>query len=339
MSLLHIFAACVQLLSSNPVTSGDLFVSEEKKTAIEDLRTQWMHSLLQSILENRILLPVAHRIEEVPPLEMWHLEITPGLNAGESSFELLSNEIENLYCYGARKSEFDAARMHLQTKLLDRHDDLNPIYWSQLDSISFQEFSLFLATELELTEELDENEDIFISGKMPHIEFQQKLSKHSGSFNRPVILAQYADVAPGSSEADAVALFESLPINDQERKIIDYIITTMAEKNILKLGLMRKTMEKKGKRIHHVHPFRFLNFVFSYDHLKHSMHKIHKSGFKWDGFIDGFSKKMKEEARHNNLMRYVPGFARSLNVNEDSVRHYISKQDYEGLVRFLMHAT
>jgi len=145
--------------------------------------------------------------------------------------------------------------------------------------------------------------------------------------------------APGTADAvdaESLELFFTLPIDDKEKELISTIITTMAEKNILRLGLMRKTMEKKGKKIHHVHPFRFLGYVFSNPHLKSSMHKIRKNGFKWDGFIDGFSKKMKEEANKDNLMRYVPGFCHFLNINQADVIHYIKKRDFEGLVKFLL---
>lgn len=136
-----------------------------------------------------------------------------------------------------------------------------------------------------------------------------------------------------SSQTD---IFLQLPLDDNERKLIASIITTMAEKNILKLGLMRKTLEKKGRKIHHVHPLRFLGYIFSTPHLKISMQRIKKSHFKWDGFIDGLSKKMREEAHSDNLARYVPGFAQYLQINADQVMDYIAKHDWEGLVYFLL---
>jgi hypothetical protein len=137
-------------------------------------------------------------------------------------------------------------------------------------------------------------------------------------------------------EAPQMDHFFHLPLDEAEKKIIISLITTMAEKNVIKLGLMRKTLERKGKRIHHVHPLRFLDYIFSTPHLKSSMHKIRRSSFKWDGFIEGLSKKMKDESISDNLIRYVPGFSQSLNVNSEHVMSYIHKQDWEGLVRFLL---
>ena len=140
------------------------------------------------------------------------------------------------------------------------------------------------------------------------------------------------------SIADSEVLFAQLPISDNQKKIIEYIVTTMAKKNVLQLGLMRKSMERKGDKIYSVHPLKFLQHVFSNQDLKNAMHKIRKSGFKWDGFINGYSKKMKEEARKNHLVPYVPAFAKSLNVREEHVMRYITNRDYEGLVKFLMHS-
>ncbi len=141
-----------------------------------------------------------------------------------------------------------------------------------------------------------------------------------------------------TSEGDVVEVdpFDTLPISNNEREIISYIITNMAEKNIFELAFDKKKMEDKGKRIHHVHPLRFMGHICSNHDLKRSLKRIKKSSFKWDAFIDGFAKRMKEESSRNNLMMYVCGFAKEVNANPDKVTYYIQKKDWEGLVRYLM---
>ena len=66
------------------------------------------------------------------------------------------------------------------------------------------------------------------------------------------------------------------------------------------------------------------------------MRKIHKSSFKWDAFVDGFSKRMKEEHSYNNLYRHIPGFCKEVGANPDDVAKFIDKRDWEGLVRALI---
>jgi|GEM_PF-1724032 len=130
--------------------------------------------------------------------------------------------------------------------------------------------------------------------------------------------------------------FSNLPIHEHEKVLIYKIITTMAKKNPIQLALKKSSLEKKGKKIHHIHPFRFLGYVFSEPELKQSMHEIKKNHFKWNGFLDGYSKKMRNEATQHNLMPYVESFAGFLRVDSNEVAKFIQKKDYEGLVRFLL---
>jgi hypothetical protein len=136
--------------------------------------------------------------------------------------------------------------------------------------------------------------------------------------------------------SETAEAYFKLPLNDTEKKLIYKIITTIADKNPLKLALEKKSLDKKGKRIHQVHPLRFLGYIFSEHRLKSSMKEIRKSHFKWDAFINGLSKKMKEESHRDNLFLYVPGFCEHLNANPDHVMHYLRKHDWEGLVRHLL---
>jgi hypothetical protein len=109
----------------------------------------------------------------------------------------------------------------------------------------------------------------------------------------------------------------------------------MATKNPLMLAFKKDSLERKGKRIHHVHPFRFLAYVYSEPKLRQGMVKIEESHFKWNGFIDGYAKKMRHEASQNNLMPYVNSFASNLNLDRDTIAALVQKADYEGLVRFI----
>ncbi len=130
--------------------------------------------------------------------------------------------------------------------------------------------------------------------------------------------------------------FYQLPLNDKEKRLIRTIFTTMAEKNIIQLALEKRTMEKKGKKVNHVHPLRFIGYIFSNPELKSCMRKIVKSSFKWDAFVDGFSRRMKEEYSNNNLYKHIPGFCQEVGANPDNISRFIDKKDWEGLVKSLL---
>lgn len=134
----------------------------------------------------------------------------------------------------------------------------------------------------------------------------------------------------------ATELFYQLPLTDKEKRLIASIITTMSEKNIVLLALDKHSLEKKGKQIHHVHPLRFAGYILSSTHLKDHLKIIKKSTFKWDAFISGFSKRMREELANENVYPYVDGFAEQVGSTPDHVKRFVHKKDFEGLIRSLL---
>ena len=69
-------------------------------------------------------------------------------------------------------------------------------------------------------------------------------------------------------ETDGVAPFYQLPLTEKEKRIIHGIITTMAEKNILQLAFVKRSMEKRGKKIEHIHPLRFIGYILANSELR-----------------------------------------------------------------------
>jgi len=140
--------------------------------------------------------------------------------------------------------------------------------------------------------------------------------------------------------------YSQLLITDEEIQIIYEIIDTIAKSNVAKLLVNQSEMEEKGRKISQVHPMKFLGVVFSNPHLKKCMAKIHDgaflNSFKWSGFFDGssnqkgFAQKMDEEAKKNNLLKYVPGFAKAVKASPDQIRVFILKKEWEKLVKYLI---
>ncbi len=148
------------------------------------------------------------------------------------------------------------------------------------------------------------------------------------------IRALILPVNDGSSSG--INYYADLPLQYAEMRIIARILNSMAEKNVVRLLFEKKKLERDGKRIEHVHPLKFLGFVLGDQHLKGCLRSIKKNFFKWDNFIDGFSNRMKEELGKENLLLYVPDFARALHADPHEVSHYIHKHDWEGLVSSLL---
>jgi len=143
-------------------------------------------------------------------------------------------------------------------------------------------------------------------------------------------------LANNPSTTDSSEPFLQLPLTDKEKRFIKIIISTMAAKNIIQLAFEKHSLESKGDKIHHVHPMRFIGYILSNPDLRNDLKTIKKSSFKWDAFIDGFSKRMKEEFQGDNIYQYVPGFASQVGASQEEINHYIAKKDWEGLVKHLL---
>lgn len=135
---------------------------------------------------------------------------------------------------------------------------------------------------------------------------------------------------------ESPSIYYSLPISHEEERIIHKIISTLANKNIFSLLLERRDLERKGKQISHLHPFRFLGSIFSNPHLRSAMREVKKSTFKWDGFMDGLIPRMKEEASRDNLHRYIPGFAEHVKADPEKINYFIRHRNWDALVKYLM---
>ena len=132
-------------------------------------------------------------------------------------------------------------------------------------------------------------------GKAVGLKMYNVEEKGVGVFRRLLLILMLACVQLSAmSDTDTEAnekYYQELPISESDKRAITKLITTMAEKNVVQLGFKKKSLEKLGDQIYHVHPMRFFGYVFSEPDLLYGMYEIKKSYFKWENFIDGMSKK------------------------------------------------
>jgi hypothetical protein len=132
------------------------------------------------------------------------------------------------------------------------------------------------------------------------------------------------------------SFLDQLPLSHEEQKIIAKIISTIGSKNEILLLLEKRSLERKGKEIEHVHPLRFLSVIFTDRELKAYFRSIRKSHFKWGHLLDGLSRRLEEEADRDNLLRYLPAFSQLLEVNLDVLRVLAHNRDWEAFVTYLL---
>ncbi|NGX46020.1 MAG: hypothetical protein K940chlam2_01201 [Chlamydiae bacterium] len=140
-----------------------------------------------------------------------------------------------------------------------------------------------------------------------------------------------------SQESGQSSPYDNLTISAEEKMIIGRLLMTMAENNVFELLMEKKRLERWGEEIDHVHPVRFLGTVFTDPRLVHCMREIRRSSFKWNGFMEGFSERMREEATNNNLVKYVDGFAEAVKREPAELYPFFEQVDFEGLVKYLLN--
>lgn len=132
--------------------------------------------------------------------------------------------------------------------------------------------------------------------------------------------------------------FYQLPLLEEDKKNIQIIIKTMAEKGLVKLLLDRRYLEKKGDLVNYIHPLRFIGYIFSDEKLKECMRQIKTSKFKWNEFIKGFSRRMDEEYSMDNLKYYIPEFVEQVRPQHpERIERFIKKKSWESLVADLLN--
>lgn len=133
--------------------------------------------------------------------------------------------------------------------------------------------------------------------------------------------------------------YHPAPSQSQQNDI--YKIISTLPKNPATLAAESGEMKRAGKRIENVHPFRFLQHIFTNEELKAAVATIEKTksgplGKPWREFLGGLEKSLKEEAAKDNLTPFIAEFAASVKVNPDEVHAVISKSDWKGLVKVML---
>jgi hypothetical protein len=149
--------------------------------------------------------------------------------------------------------------------------------------------------------------------------------------------AEHATPPEKTQPSSAVDAFYELPLSEHEKKLINELIRNMSERSIWGLLFKKREMERLGKRVNHVHPMRFISFILADPRLKHYLKDVSTSSFKWDHFIDGLSKRLKEEASHDNLTPYIAGMAHQLKFDPKRLAAFIHDKDYEGMVKAILN--
>lgn len=289
---------------------------DQERAAFHVTRDAWLHYFSNKLLQDRIQ---ERLFESITCFLFPQVGTTPlnalvmvSVNEEVATLEASLDELSYLRLFGT--SEWDLLQAKEETwHTLVCKEASSAITASAIQSISSRDIDDFLeplieslGDQLKLTEDEDDSD-----GMLP-------LQIHRCATN------------------DEISPFYDLYISDTDKHYIYDVMHTIAKNNVVKLGLNKKAIRKKGDKFEHVHPLRFLSYVMGEGALREDMRKIRSSSFKWSRFMDGYSKRLHREADQNNLMRYIPGFAHSLGGNVDQIRAIVQRRDWKALVTYFL---
>jgi len=126
------------------------------------------------------------------------------------------------------------------------------------------------------------------------------------------------------------------PVTEQNAKDIRYIVTTLANKPPVKLLFYKSSLDRAGDRIDHVHPFRFLQVIFTDEELKVGIRNIRRKGWVWKEFIGGLKDSLNDEYVRDNLYGFIDDFSINLGIDPELIRPSIYYRHWDELVKVLI---
>lgn len=182
-----------------------------------------------------------------------------------------------------------------------------------------------ISTELDLdSDRIEEDQALFVSDEK--------------KFLIEVCLSEKGMQAKVSKEKTVERNYNHM-LTQQEKDDISYIVKTLAKHNILELFGHRSSLKKAGERVNHVHPFRFLECIFTDSDLKSCMNIIKGKSMVWSDFFKGLKKSLGQEAKNNNLTStFIDDFAKRVNVKVGVISHLIQEKKWEDFVDALISA-
>lgn len=131
--------------------------------------------------------------------------------------------------------------------------------------------------------------------------------------------------------------YEVLP-TESVKQDIRYILKALAEKSLTSLWGLKSKLEAAGNRIDHLHPLRFLEFIFKEDELKVHIYNIKKRGsWVWNEFIKGFKDTFQEEFDIGNLHEeFLQDFVKNIDIELSLVFECYQSKRWEEFVKTLI---
>ncbi|MCH9625114.1 MAG: hypothetical protein S4CHLAM123_02830 [Chlamydiales bacterium] len=122
-----------------------------------------------------------------------------------------------------------------------------------------------------------------------------------------------------------------------EKADIHFIVTSLANKSLIGIALIKSELEEAGNRIDHLHPLRFLMTVFTDEELKVGIRNIRSCTWVWNHFSGGLKECLSTEANIGNIQDcFVEHFAETVGVDLDYIFLAVQQRNWDVLIDALI---
>lgn len=129
-----------------------------------------------------------------------------------------------------------------------------------------------------------------------------------------------------------------VPLTQQEKDDIAYIVTTLNDHTFITLVPYRSSIKKAGSRVDHLHPFRFMEAIFTDENLAKCAKNIVGKTFVWGKFLKGITSTLKEETKKGNVLPdQLADFAATIGIDLGLIYKPFEHQDWEEMVLIIIN--
>ncbi len=130
----------------------------------------------------------------------------------------------------------------------------------------------------------------------------------------------------------------SVAVMPHEKADIHYIVSSLADKSLITIALIKGDLEAAGDRIDHVHPLRFLMTVFTDEEMKVGVRNIRGRGWIWNHFVSGLKESLVTEMHLGNLTDdFIHHFAETVELDVNRIYPYVQTHNWDGFIDVLIN--
>lgn len=130
----------------------------------------------------------------------------------------------------------------------------------------------------------------------------------------------HANRLPAQSRSSSNSRDYESGFTPQDKDTVRYIVTTLANSSWTGLLKHKSELKKAGVRVDHLHPFRFLQIIFTDSEMKSGVHSIRDRSKIWKEFTNGLYTTLTAESQRNNVEPYIDMFAQQLGIDASAIR-------------------